>query len=481
MHGRWAEFDKIFLNVQKKLTLQKKYKIKIAFIDTGCDISHSFFNDYSIKCIDVDYKKNSLDSCGHGTFFASVLCKYLLVNKESIELISIKASDSHQIAIENVCKGIEIAIKEKADVLNIGVCNSNYDKKMAQLIKKAVDSGIIVIAPAGNNVKGVNLYPASLSTVISCAAIDSTGKIAHFSNVNDSVDIAVPGENIKGILTSGQAERMKLSLDEKNMVACSGTSFAAGILTAAAALIKLVDKNITYKQFRDILYTQNQIKCNVNFKNISVPVIDLEKMLEKIDAIQSDGVHYTNTLHWYISHIDMYSIKAEICDNYGNRICRICGNVIIRLYKYGYLNNHIDSDIIMEEIIKYEDGEFIWQYKGDEKGVYLLKIIDKDGRVEDTFTMMRFIPPKPFIEKIIGDEKRTIIELANQDKYEVYYSFDNNVLKVDLIRGLQPGTYKCKNRIEVSNEDCKYINIAYFLDGIFGEMLRIDIKHKKIV
>lgn len=477
----WTEFDKKFLNAQKNIRFQKEDKIKIAFVDTGCDIHNAFFKDFSIQCIDVDYKKAELDYCGHGTFFASVLCRYLLLHKENVEIISIKASDSHQIATENLCKGVEIAINEGVDVLNIGACNSNYDIKMARLIKKAVDRGIIVTAPAGNNVKGVNIYPASLSTVISCAALDCTGNIADFSNVNDSTDIAIPGEYIHGIMALEHAEKMKLAVDKNNMVICSGTSFAAGILAGAVVSIKLVDRSITYKQFRNILHTLNKIESNVYNCSINIPVIDLEKILENIGKYQSNNNQNVDSMHWYVTHMGEHKIKAEVFDDFGNRMHNFYGIITIRLYKYVCKYKQKESSVVAEEIVDCKNGEFTWHYSGNEAGIYLLEIADKDNRVKNAFTMMQFIPPKPLVKNIMDEGDKIIIKLAEQNKYDAYYSFDNDGLKIDFSQKIKTGTYKYESRIEMSYKDHKYVNIANFSEGIFGEMLRIDIRNKKIL
>jgi serine protease len=53
---------------------------------------------------------------------------------------------------------------------------------------------------AANDGSSKYYYPASYQSVVSVAAIDSSKKVASFSQKNDRVDLAAPGVNVYSTL-----------------------------------------------------------------------------------------------------------------------------------------------------------------------------------------------------------------------------------------------------------------------------------------
>jgi subtilisin family serine protease len=62
--------------------------------------------------------------------------------------------------------------------------------------QSAYDNGVLSVAAAGNDGSTRKSYPASYTSVISVAAVDSAEAVASFSQKNDAVELAAPGVGV---------------------------------------------------------------------------------------------------------------------------------------------------------------------------------------------------------------------------------------------------------------------------------------------
>ena len=177
------------------------------------------------------------DSHGHGTFVATTAVAAL----NEVGMVGV-APDSVVMPIR-VCQtsctlaailtGMAYAIDTGADVINLSFGlggASAFSPLMQGAIQEAVDTGITVVAAAGNdgtNNDAVPFYPASydIDGLISVAASDDDDALAWFSNYGaTSVDLAAPGESVLGGTIAGWGIG-------------SGTSFSSPVVAGVAALI----------------------------------------------------------------------------------------------------------------------------------------------------------------------------------------------------------------------------------------------------
>jgi hypothetical protein len=100
--------------------------------------------------------------------------------------------------------------------------------------------GILSIAAAGNDGNTAFAYPASYSSVISVAAINSSKVVAWFSQRNNQVDIAAPGVGVRSTILGGYAS-------------WGGTYMATPHVSAVAALIWSAKPSATNEQVRTAL------------------------------------------------------------------------------------------------------------------------------------------------------------------------------------------------------------------------------------
>ncbi|HYM59931.1 MAG TPA: S8 family serine peptidase, partial [Thermoanaerobaculia bacterium] len=109
-------------------------------------------------------------------------------------------------------------------------------------IDKARDSGILVVAAAGNDTHDIDkgemaIYPAAYNAanVISVMASTCDQKVATFSNCGEKrVHLAAPGDGPRGILST---------VLNNHYAYWRGTSMSAAFVAGAAALVKSQHKN----------------------------------------------------------------------------------------------------------------------------------------------------------------------------------------------------------------------------------------------
>ena len=176
--------------------------IRVAVLDTGIS-EHPDLNwspDLTFNCsMDPTYID---EKSGHGTHVAGIIGAknnafgVVGVAPDCI-LIPIKVLNNNGGgSYESIVSGIEKAIESKADIISMSLGSSSAPPdKVHQVIKKAADAGIIILAAAGND-GGVTNFPARYEEVIAVAAIDENGDYATFTSGDDTVDSVAPGVGI---------------------------------------------------------------------------------------------------------------------------------------------------------------------------------------------------------------------------------------------------------------------------------------------
>jgi minor extracellular protease Epr len=164
---------------------------------------------------------------------------------------------------ESIVSGIEKAIESKADIISMSLgSNSAPPDKVHQVIKKAADAGIIILAAAGND-GGVTNYPARYEEVIAVAAIDENGDYATFTSGDDTVDSVAPGVGIYStFLNQGYAKM-------------SGTSqacpFVAGLCALALSFTRANPDLPQIKNYIDMLRVLDLLSDDTKYVNAGGP------------------------------------------------------------------------------------------------------------------------------------------------------------------------------------------------------------------
>ena len=221
--------------------------VKVAIIDTGCDVNHKNLKDriIGVRNFTTDDRgdiNNVNDYVGHGTATASIIGASDIGDKGIIgvapkcELLILKALTRTGGKIDWVISAIKYAIQQKVDIINMSLGCTQSSPEMYEAIKRAIDRNIIVVAACGNNgdnnpnTNELN-YPASFNECVSVGSVRYSKGTSRFSASNNEVDLVAFGEgyNGRGILTCYPNNLYK---EQK------GTSFSAPFVSGALALLK---------------------------------------------------------------------------------------------------------------------------------------------------------------------------------------------------------------------------------------------------
>ncbi len=186
---------------------------------------------------------------GHGTHVAGIAGA--LVNNNIgvagstpwVKIIPVKVGPDNSRSLE-VARGYEAILYAAAlgaDVINCSWGGSTKSIAEQEIINTVIDMGVVIIAAAGNNNVNRNFYPASYDNVISVASVDRDDFKSSFSNFHFNVDISAPGTGIFSTFAGNDYSHE------------DGTSMAAPMVAAAAALVKAAFPNLSPVQIGEHL------------------------------------------------------------------------------------------------------------------------------------------------------------------------------------------------------------------------------------
>lgn len=227
--------------------------IKIAVIDTGISKKHPDLNVAGgVNLINSSNIRKWDDDNGHGTHVAGIIgaCNNSIgvvgVAYDS-ELYAVKVLDSTGNGqISDVIEGIEWAVENDMDIISMSIGTTAYSEALEDACDFAYDSGVLVIAAAGNSGDGNSStnnveYPAKFDSVIAVGAVDSNNLLPSWSSDGEEVELAAPGVNIYSTYIGD------------SYVYSSGTSMAAPFVSGVAALIKSQNPSLNASEIRNIM------------------------------------------------------------------------------------------------------------------------------------------------------------------------------------------------------------------------------------
>jgi hypothetical protein len=167
---------------------------------------------------------------GHGTFIAGLVAMLA----PECRIMPVRAFPASGISDAfTVAAAVKYAADHGADVINLSLGAPSASPLLEEAILDARKRGITLVAAVGNDGTESNpQFPSSLAEVIAVAAIELSGHKARFSNFGSHVDLCAPGDQLVSTFPG----------DPKGGYArWSGTSFAAPLVAAEAALVIAAD------------------------------------------------------------------------------------------------------------------------------------------------------------------------------------------------------------------------------------------------
>ncbi len=199
--------------------------IKVAVLDTGCDINHPWVKANVKGTYNaINKTRDVTDRHGHGTHCIGTVVE----SAPEVEIYVVKVlSDSGSGSVVDIAHGIDYAVSTfKVDVVSLSLGGSSPDSYMPPAIQRGEEAGTLFSCAAGNEGPGANTdgWPARYAHVISVAATDENNNVARFSSRGISVYTATPGVNIVSSLPNGKQGAM------------SGTSMSTPLHAAGQAI-----------------------------------------------------------------------------------------------------------------------------------------------------------------------------------------------------------------------------------------------------
>ena len=291
-------------------------EVIVAMVDTGVDITHPELQD-SILVNEGEIPGNGIDDDGngyvddvygwnfyhgnnqvysgtmedfHGTHGAGTI---LAATDNGIGIAGIVSSDQVKLLPIKVLGGanglgstidliqaIRYAEARGADICNLSLGGSQNDPALYRTI--ATSSMLFVVA-AGNETRNTDItpsYPASyaLNNILAVANVTCDGTLFVDSNYGAvSVDLAAPGTAIYSTAPQGQYGYS------------TGTSMAAPMVTAAAAMLYSQSEDLTLQEVRQLILDTVQPLSALQGKTVTGGMLDLGAAMKALTTGQTQG------------------------------------------------------------------------------------------------------------------------------------------------------------------------------------------------
>ena len=145
-----------------------------------------------------------------------------------------------------------------ADIINMSFGGEARSETVKSALDQAFQTGLILIAAAGNGGSQVPFYPAAFDNVVGVGAISSDKNHASFSNFGVNVQLVAPGGTGSGSASlDGFEDAILSTVNANNYRELAGTSMAAPHVAAVAALMKSLKQDLTGAQFNTALAAGN--------------------------------------------------------------------------------------------------------------------------------------------------------------------------------------------------------------------------------
>lgn len=416
-------------------------QVTVAVIDTGMslhpDLSPNIKERYNLVGTNLD------DPIGHGTQMGGIIGAVTNNNLGiasmgyNLKLISLKvvikrvggAKDS------DIIKAINKAVEQKADIISISLGGEKKGQALQDAINYAWSKGLFIVASAGNDGKTKQSYPAAYDHVFSVAATDNNDSKASFSNYGGWVDIAAPGVDILSTNNKGGYE------------AHSGTSPAAPMVSAVAALIKAKYPNYTNSQIEQKL-CESADKINKTGEYWKCGRLNAYKALGGASPYQTSTPQPTSTPNPTLPPNPENTLSFQIRFQGINQKAKD-QKIDIEIYK--------DSSLIIEEKSQ--------NISNNENGIYTFYLDNSDNKITPGTYTIRIKGESHLAKKFANIEIKSTndnIDLSKQELKAGDLNGDNKITIEDIAQIL---AFYVTFSKDVDNSNQKMVNSDINKDG----------------
>jgi subtilisin family serine protease len=250
--------------------------------DNGKDDDHNGWVDDYYGVNVQQGSGNAVDGDGHGTHVAGIIAGHgnnatgIAGTCWTASVMPIRFMNSQgKGSTSDAVTGLDYAIHEHAKVVNCSFGSSSKSTALEDAVKSAESAGVLLVVAAGNDTQSIDAepeYPASYTegNILTVAAIDDTGALASFSNYGaKSVDLAAPGDEIFSTYPTSSYKLL------------SGTSMAAPMVAATAAMLHAQDPDLTYSQIRSTIKASVVPDAALAGKTVTGGLLNLDGALQQ--------------------------------------------------------------------------------------------------------------------------------------------------------------------------------------------------------
>jgi subtilisin family serine protease len=206
-------------------------------------------------------------SFGHGTMVAG-LVRAVAPGARIMPLKAFQADGTASISA--IVRAIHHAVDHGAKVINMSFDLDSPSEAIRRAVQYAAARGVICVSSAGNDGVETLIYPAGLKRVFGVASTTLEDTRAPFSNYGERlVDVAAPGVELITAFPGG------------NYAAASGTSFSAGLVSGAVAILAGLKPDLSYGEASDAFDRSVFISPDLGKGRIDIP--------EAVSALDLNG------------------------------------------------------------------------------------------------------------------------------------------------------------------------------------------------
>ncbi len=162
--------------------------------------------------------------------------------------------------VSNIVAALYYAVQNNANIVNMSFDVSTPSAALSSAISYANQSGVVLVAAAGNGSTSAPVYPAALNTsVMGIASTSNSDTLSTFSNYGDiDVWIAAPGEYVISTYPGG------------TYASASGTSFSSPLVAGSADLLLSVKPSLNQASAASAFSHAIQLTPNLNHGRLDV-------------------------------------------------------------------------------------------------------------------------------------------------------------------------------------------------------------------